>query len=198
MKVMPVSNLKMPKWVAAGRILLNSYCITHKFQLEKGSFFSTLQIEPYPKVLTIWNTCWTITKSIVLVSNEFLWNLSQKFKLSKWPIKPFFWIFESICGKVGIFLSFTCLKCVYFMVLTFATWYNYSKVSKHTCPTLWGIQGTCGSQEIPLLKALVESSLYIVNNALREREQSQQSRLWRAARFPCFLARISYLNVSAG
>ena len=140
MKVMPVSNLKMPKWVAAGRILLNSYCITHKFQLEKGSFFSTLQIEPYPKVLTIWNTCWTITKSIVLVSNEFLWNLSQKFKLSKWPIKPFFWIFESICGKVGIFLSFTCLKCVYFMVLTFATWYNYYKVSKHTCPTLWGIQ----------------------------------------------------------
>ena len=137
---MPVFNLKMPKWVAVGRILLNSYCITYKFQLEKGSFFSTLQIEPYPKVLTIWNTCWTITKSIVLVSNEFLWNLSQKFKLSKWPIKPFFWIFESICGKVGIFLSFTCLKCVYFMVLTFATWYNYSKVSKHTCPTLWGIQ----------------------------------------------------------
>ena len=140
MKAMPVSNLKMPKWVAAGRILLNSYCITHKFQLEKGSFFSTLQIEPYPKVLTIWNTCWTITKSIVLVSNEFLWNLSQKFKLSKWPIKPFFWIFESICGKVGIFLSFTCLKYVCFMVLSLATWYNYSKVSKHTCPTLWGIQ----------------------------------------------------------
>ena len=159
MKVMPVSNLKMPKWVAAGRILLNSYCITHKFQLEKGSFFSTLQIEPYPKVLTIWNTCWTITKSIVLVSNEFLWNLSQKFKLSKWPIKPFFWIFESICGKVGIFLSFTCLKCVYFMVLTFATWYNYSKVSKHTCPTLWGIQYVYTTSFLPMGALLLEPPL---------------------------------------
>ena len=36
----------------------------------------------------------------------------------------------------------------------------------------------------PLLKALVKSSLYIVNSALREREQSQQSRLWRADNFP--------------
>ena len=35
----------------------------------------------------------------------------------------------------------------------------------------------------PLLKAIVKGSLYIVNSALREREQSQQSRLWRADDF---------------
>ena len=56
------------------------------------------------------------------------------------------------------------------------------------------IGGTCGSQEIPLLKALVKSSLYIVNSALRERELSTKSRPLCERRFPDFCARLMYIN----
>ena len=51
-----------------------------------------------------------------------------------------FCVFESISGKAGEIFSFYCSRSVNNMVLTFASGYHSSKVSKRTCPTVWGIQ----------------------------------------------------------
>ena len=69
-------------------------------------FFSLPQIRLNPKVCIIWNMQWTIISNRGLVSNDFLLNLSQKSKFSKWLILPFFAFLSPSVENLGIFFHF--------------------------------------------------------------------------------------------
>ena len=71
--------------------------------------FSLPQILRNSKVFIMWNMQWDIANNRVLVSNDFLLNLSQKSKLSKWLILPFFKFLSLSVEKFWIFFHFSAL-----------------------------------------------------------------------------------------